>query len=154
VECTGTSITGEIEIAASPEAVFDALVTPGDLAAWWGSPELYTTHDWKIDLRPGGEYSCQATAAAGHLSTVRGTYLEVDRPRTLAYTWIPSWEDRLPATTVRFTLIPIASGTRVEILHEGFAGFPQSQSGHSEGWKRVLGWLAAYCAAKGDGMNV
>ena len=149
VEIAGASIAGEIEIAAPPELVFDALVTPEDLAAWWGSPELYTTHDWKVDLRLGGEYSCQASSATGRLSTVRGTYLEVDRPRALSYTWIPSWEVELPATTVRFTLIPIAGGTRVEILHEGFAGFAQSQTGHAEGWKRVLGWLEAYASAKG-----
>ena len=149
VETVGTGISGEIEIAAPPELVFDALVTPEDLAAWWGSPELYRTHDWKIDLRPGGDYSCKATSATGHLSIVRGTYLEVDRPRTLSYTWMPSWEAKLPATTVRFTLTAIAGGTRVQILHEGFSGFPESQSGHAEGWKRVLGWLAAYAAAKG-----
>ena len=149
VETVGSGIAGEIEIAAPPEVVFDALVTPEDLAAWWGSPELYQTHDWQIDLRPGGEYSCKAGSTTGHLSIVRGTYLEVDRPRTLSYTWMPSWEAKLPATTVRFTLTPIAGGTRVQILHEGFTGFAESQAGHAEGWKRVLGWLAAYAAAKG-----
>jgi uncharacterized protein YndB with AHSA1/START domain len=34
IECA--TIVGEIEIEAPPEAVFDALVTPEDLAAWWG----------------------------------------------------------------------------------------------------------------------
>jgi len=78
---------------------------------------------------------------------VHGTYLEVDRPRALAYTWMPSW-DTLPATTVRFTLTPIAGGTRLNLLHDGFAGFDKSQTGHTEGWKRVLGWLSAYSERK------
>ena len=44
-----------------------------------------------VDLRPGGEWNCRATSAGGDM-TVHGVYIEVERPRALAYTWNPSWE--------------------------------------------------------------
>lgn len=147
IECVGATIVGEIEIEAPPEAVFDALVTPEDLAAWWGAEGMYRTHDWKIDLRPGGEWSCKATAATGTEMTVSGAYVEVDRPRALAYTWMPSWET-MPATTVRYTLSAVPGGTRVDIRHEGFGGFAKAQEGHVTGWTRVLEWLSAYLGKK------
>ena len=149
VECAGSSIVAEIEIAAPPETVFDALTTPADLASWWGAEGVYRTHDWKIDLRPGGEWSCRATAAAGGAEmTVHGAYLEVDPPRALAYTWMPSWEPQMPATEVRYTLSAVGGGTRVQVEHTGFAGYQKSQEGHVMGWKRVFEWLFAYCTDK------
>ena len=149
VETAGSTIVAEIEIAAPPETVFDALTTPADLAAWWGADGVYRTHDWQIDLRPGGQWSCLATAASGGAAmTVRGAYLEVDRPRALAYTWMPGWEKELPATEVRYTLSAAPGGTLVQVVHSGFAGFAKSQEGHVAGWKRVFEWLSAYCRQK------
>ena len=149
VECAGSSIVAEIEIAAPPETVFDALTKPDELAAWWGAEGAYRTHHWKLDLRPGGEWNCLATQAnSGATMTVRGTYLEVDPPRALAYTWMPSWEKEMSVTEVRFTLSAVTGGTRVQVEHSGFAGYPQSQQGHLAGWKRVFEWLAEYCGRK------
>ena len=149
VECAGSAIVAEIEIAAAPETVFDALTNPEELAAWWGAEGMYRTHDWNIDLRPGGEWSCRATAASsGAVMTVKGAYLEVDRPRALAYTWMPSWETQLPATEVRYTLSAVPGGTLVQVEHTGFDGFPDSQKGHVTGWQRVFEWLSAYCSRK------
>jgi uncharacterized protein YndB with AHSA1/START domain len=149
VECAGSSIVAEIEIAAPPEIIFDALTTPGDLAAWWGAEGLYRTHDWKIDLRPGGEWSCLATqSSTGAVMTVKGAYLEVERPSALAYTWMPSWEPLLPATEIRYTLSPVPGGTLVQVEHTGFGGFPEAQKGHVMGWQRVFEWLSGYCSGK------
>jgi uncharacterized protein YndB with AHSA1/START domain len=148
VDIQGDTIVGEVEIEAPPDAVFDALVTPEDLTAWWGSDELYRTFDWVIDLRPGGEWSCQARDSSGNTGVVHGVYIEVDRPRLLAYTWNPGW-DPIPETSVRYVLEPTASGTRLTVIHSGFAGHEESQRGHTQGWTRVLSWLMDYCKSKG-----
>ena len=37
-----------------------------------------------------------------------------------------------------------AGATLVKIRQEGFAGAPEAAANHSEGWKRVLGWLHSY----------
>jgi uncharacterized protein YndB with AHSA1/START domain len=146
IELHGGTIIGDIEIEAPPEAVFDALTTPEDLAAWWGAEGVYRTHDWEIDLRPGGAWNCRATSAGGEM-TVHGVYLEVKRPTSLAYTWNPSW-DPIPATTIRYTMTKIAGGTKVHFEHSGFDGQLKSQQGHSHGWARVMEWLSGYLKGK------
>ena len=149
VELVGTSIQGEILIEAPPEVVFESLINPEDLAQWWGQDGVYRTHDWKIDLRPGGERSCLATSAKGDTMTVTGVHLEIDPPRTLVHTWKPSWETTLPETKVRYSLTPVPEGTMLRIEHTGFdADHVQSQHGHREGWMRVLGWLNEYAQAR------
>ena len=95
-------VRATVEIAAAPEAVFRALTDPTELPRWWGSPELYRTDDWKVDLRPGGKWSCQARSPQGD-SEVRGEYLAIEPPRLLEYTWEPAWE-QYRQTIIRCTL--------------------------------------------------
>jgi uncharacterized protein YndB with AHSA1/START domain len=141
VDIQGASIVGHIDIEAPPEAVFDAFTDPEQLTVWWGSPDTYRTFNWKIDLRPGGSYSCNARSnTGGDTSTVTGTYLQVDRPHTLVYTWNPSWHPGAE-TEVRLKFEKTGSGTRLHLEHAGFAGREQSQQAHTQGWSRVLGWL-------------
>lgn len=149
VALSGASIVGDIVIEAPPELVFESLVNPVELAQWWGQEGVYRTHDWKIDLRPGGERSCNAVSGSGAAMTVTGVHLEIDPPRTLVHTWKPSWEPTLPVTTIRYSLTAVPEGTLLQIEHTGFDGdHVKSQEGHREGWMRVLGWLAAYSRGK------
>ncbi len=149
VELAGASIVGDIVIEAPPEVVFESLVSPDELAQWWGQDGIYRTHDWRIDLRPGGERSCRATSATGAVMTVGGVHLEIDPPRTLVHTWKPSWETTLPETTVRYSLTAIPEGTLLRIEYSGFdADHAKSQQGHLEGWMRVLGWLMEHARNK------
>lgn len=149
VELAGGSIVGDIVIEAAPEAVFEALVSPVELEQWWGEDGMYRTHDWIVDLRPGGERSCRATSANGDKGMVTGVHLEIDPPRTLAHTWRPSWDPTLPETVVRYSLTAIPQGTLLRIEHSGFdADHAPSQQGHREGWMRVLGWLDSFVKGK------
>lgn len=129
-----------VELAAPPEVVFDALTEPAQLGAWWGG-EAYRTRDWKVDPRPGGAWSAVADGPGG-ATTVSGEYLEFERPRRLVYTWLASWDGH-QRTVVAIELAPTATGTRLALRHEGFAGRPDSCRDHGQGWGMVLGWLAA-----------
>lgn len=104
---------------------------------------MYRTINWKLDLRVGGAWSCEAKGMDGTLGSVHGRFLEIDPPRTLAYSWNPSW-DATGETNVRYTLTPTASGTRVNILHDGFGSNVDSLTSHLEGWSRVPAWLGRY----------
>ena len=44
-------VKAEIEIEATPARVFRALTGPTELAAFWGSDDMYRTSDWKIASR-------------------------------------------------------------------------------------------------------
>jgi uncharacterized protein YndB with AHSA1/START domain len=135
-------INGTADINASPERIFRALTTE-EQAEWWGSGADYRTHDYVIDLRPGGRWSCKATGPKGDTSTVGGEYITVDPPKVLEYTWEPSW-DNFAQSRVRIELEPRGSGTRLTLRHTGFEGRETKCENHKTGWTRVLGWLSGY----------
>jgi len=138
-------IYGTADINASPERVFRALTT-NEMAEWWGQGP-YRTHDYKIDLRPGGKWSAKATGAKGDESTVGGEYITIDPPRVLEYTWVPSW-DNFAESRVRFEITPTSTGSLVKLTHTGFTGREEMTNQHATGWKMVLGWLSGYVSSK------
>jgi glutathione S-transferase len=142
-------VKAEIEIVAAPERVFHALTDPSELAAFWGSDDMYRTFDWKIDLRAGGKWSALARGADGTDMTVDGEYIEVDPPRLLVFTWRPSWDD-YAVTRVRYDLEPTAIGTRLRVTHTGFVDRNMAAAGTGDGWKRVLEWLAGHLAWRNE----
>jgi uncharacterized protein YndB with AHSA1/START domain len=137
-------IKASVEINAAPDVVFHAL-SSAEICAWWGQDDMYRVTRWEGDGRPGGKWSCDATAANdARTSIVRGEFITVDPPRVLVHTWCPSWEN-FAETTVRYDLVPTASGTRVEVTHSGFLE-AAAERGHADGWLRVLGWLSRHFA--------
>lgn len=64
----------------APEVVFDSLTKPKDMRIWWTDDT-----DFEIDLRVGGTW--KITRTEGDMTfMMTGEYLEVDRPKKLAYT--------------------------------------------------------------------
>jgi uncharacterized protein YndB with AHSA1/START domain len=64
-----------------PETVFDTLTDPDQMRIWWGEGV-----EFEIDLRVGGRWTIIRRAdGVEYLAT--GTYLEVERPSRLKYTF-------------------------------------------------------------------
>jgi uncharacterized protein YndB with AHSA1/START domain len=150
------AVVAEIFIAAPPTRVFEAITDPQQAPRWWGQEGMYHITEWKGDVRPGGKWSSTGQGVDGTSFKVEGEYLEVDPPRRLVHTWIPSFAGHIK-TVVRWELEPTdvhglhpngprraGTGTLVKLRHEGFAGAPKAALGHYEGWKRVLGWMQAF----------
>lgn len=135
-------IHAEVDIAVPPERVFAALTTP-EVAQWWGSEETYRVQRWSMDLRVGGRWRGEGTAADGRAFTVEGEVLELDPPRILAHTWRYDWDEG-GETVVRYEITPTVTGARVTVRHTGFAPNSPACSGHATGWERVLGWLVSH----------
>jgi uncharacterized protein YndB with AHSA1/START domain len=114
------TVQSTIEIAAPPERVFDALTDPEELAGWLG-PNEELSHDWSVDLRPGGSWRARTTDGDGRDGSMHGTYLVVDRPRRLELTW--NDQSELGESRVRFDLVPAdvagVPGTRLTVTHQG-----------------------------------
>ncbi|KQP01741.1 SRPBCC family protein [Leifsonia sp. Leaf264] len=129
-------------IAASPEALFDAWTDPSSLAAWM-QPGATTHTEVTADARVGGEFSIlmhMPDAPVLH----RGTYLEVDRPRRLAFTWRSRFtEDADTRVTVDFTATD--AGTLVAVTHEHLP-HESARAAHLDGWTDCLSELAAWAA--------
>ena len=149
-------ILAEVFIAAPPERVFEAITNPKQLLQWWGQKGMYRVQHWEADLRPGGKWLSRGVMDTGEEFNVSGEYLEIDPPRLLVYTWLPSWANS-SITTVRWELQPeqvhslhargpqkVGIGTQVKIRHHGFAAVPQAVAGHTQGWIRVMDWMQAF----------
>ena len=103
------AIVSEIDVAAPPERVFQALITR-DQAMKWGSGGNFEMTVWEMDARPGGKWQfiSHEKGVANSDGSPRefehhGKVLEVDPPRTLAYTWFANWhEDPTHETVVRW----------------------------------------------------
>ena len=74
--------------------------------------------------------------------TVHGLYQEVVHPRTLEFTWLPSWQVDPFETIVRFDIEEKAGVTRVRVTHKGLKTV-SSRLEH-RGWPRILEWLRGY----------
>ncbi len=119
-----------IEIRATPEKVFDYLVTADGLTSWMGQ---------YADVEPeaGGLFLVDIAG-----SPIRGRFLEVHRPKRVVVSWGVAGSDELApgSTTVSFTLTPVERGTRVELLHRDL---PDARvAGHEHGWSHFLPRLA------------
>jgi uncharacterized protein YndB with AHSA1/START domain len=137
----GISVERELEIAASPETVWELLTDPGEAIRWMGRSASF-------DLRPGGAYRVEVIP--GNIAS--GEFVEIDRPRRLVYTW--AWEEGsaspLPpgSTTIEFDLFPSGDGTLVRFRHSDLPNREAAES-HGHGWDHYFARLAVV-AAGGD----
>jgi uncharacterized protein YndB with AHSA1/START domain len=136
------SLVCEIEIAAPPERVFQALIDPEQVLLWWGQTGMYRCTEFTTDARRGGKWRGAGQAMDGGNFNVFGEYLEFDPPRLLVYTWVASWTGDAK-TTVRWELEPAAKGTLVRIRHTGLAQRPELAQSY-RGWPLILDWIRVY----------
>jgi uncharacterized protein YndB with AHSA1/START domain len=117
----------EIEIAAPPEVVFRYFTDEARHPQWMG-------REVTLDPRPGGLYRCVMNEQA----TVRGTYVTVDPPRQVVFTWGFEGNDGIPpgSSTVEVTLTPSPAGTIVRLVHTGLPH--PALAPHDEGWTGYL----------------
>jgi len=141
------AVEREIEIAASPETVWEFLVDPEKVVLWMGMAASF-------DLRPGGQYRFEVVP--GH--TASGEFVEIDPPHRLVYTW--GWEPTeesaaaVPpgSTTVEVELTPAGAGTALRFVHSGLPSDESAQS-HGQGWDHYLERLAAVGAGGDPGSD-
>lgn len=117
-------------IEASPQEVFPYLVQPDLLVRWLGT--------WvDVDPEPGGAFAVDMGE-----TQVRGSYLAVDPPHRVVFTWGIPGDEELPAgsSTVEIVLRPEGDATVVELTHRDLP--VGQQAGHREGWTSKLGEMA------------
>ena len=144
------ALISEIQIAAPPERVFEALTQSDQLARWWTTPEC-PLEFFEMDARRGGRWhfktkpSATVTVNGVNEFEAIGEVLEFDPPRLLAYTWIANWhEDKLRRTVVRWELTPASGGTKVKVTHSGLAEEPAARKDYSGGWTGVVELLKKF----------
>jgi uncharacterized protein YndB with AHSA1/START domain len=86
------AVISEIDIAAPPARVFQALTLGDELKRWFTSPEC-PAKSWEMDPRLGGRYGYATEKGSFEVSGItefecHGEIIEYDPPRVLAYTWL------------------------------------------------------------------
>lgn len=122
-------------IAARPEKVWDALVTPSVTEKYWQHQNL---SDWQ----PGSRWEHRRCDEARTLD-VAGRVVEIARPRLLELTWAEPKDEKDPKKTsrVRITVEPFRGVARVRVEHDGLEPGSEMLAGISEGWPMVLASL-------------
>jgi len=130
---------------APRDRVFRAWTEPESVRRWFGS-SLGPSVGAEADLRVGGGYRITVRVPpTGRKASAVGTFLEVDPPRRLVYTF--AWE-RMPIlalgmrdskVTVEFR--EVAGGTEVRLTHE-LLDRRRLRAFHRFGWKGSMNRLA------------
>jgi len=143
------SVVAEVEIAAPPQRVFQALTSSDQLIGWWIS-DTCVIERWDIDPRPGGRWYLKTGKSTQVINGVdafeaHGEILEYSPPRLLVYTWIANWNDQPSQTTVvSWVLSATKGGTHVRVTHSGLANMPVARKDYAGGWTGVLGLLRKF----------
>ena len=137
------AISLDVELAASPEEVFEALTNPEQLAAWWGT--VAQPVRWEVNLRIDGRWRAVGRDESCGDWVVSGKIIELDRPWTLAVSWAEHSEAKqLEGTMVRYVLEPTTKGTRLRLTHSGFGRAVKARDEYQGGWPGLVTRLRQY----------
>lgn len=91
-----------------------------------------------LDARPGGMFALDFSGVAA-----RGTYLAVEPPDRVVFTWGIPGDDAMPpgSSTVEVRFVAEGVDTAVNLTHRDPP--PAREPAHLEGWERCLATLAA-----------
>ena len=126
---------------APPERVFDAWLDPRDAGKWLFATPQGEMVRVEIDARVGGAFNFTDRRAGEDIEHT-GEYLEIDRPKRLAFNFrVPKFSNE--PTRIQIDVAPAASGpeaTLLTLVHEGV--FAEYAARTEEGWNGVLQGLA------------
>ena len=139
-----------VEVAASPERAFAALMT-SEVERWWTLAGVYRLKDWRADLCPQGAWSVCVEFCDGRRVDQWGEICAVEAPNRVVMTrhWAanPLIGDRETTLSCHFAASPY--GTLIALREEGYLGRPQAAEDAADNWEQVLGWLDGYLACGG-----
>jgi uncharacterized protein YndB with AHSA1/START domain len=121
----------------SRERVFDAWLDPEKAGKWLFATASGQMVRVEIDARIGGSFVFVDRRDGEDIEHV-GKYLEIDRPRHLAFTFsVPKYSKE--STRVTIDIVQLEVGCELTLLHENVL---QDYSSRTEaGWTNILGRL-------------
>jgi uncharacterized protein YndB with AHSA1/START domain len=127
-------------LPATPEEVFDAWTDPKMLQQFM-VPNTVRRARVQADVRVGGEFKIVMENDDSETDH-HGKYVEIDRPRKLAFTWRSvHTANRDSLVTLYFT--PDGEDTRILLVHEQLPDAVARQK-HMGGWSSVLDHLSEH----------
>jgi uncharacterized protein YndB with AHSA1/START domain len=133
------AITRRFDVPMEP--VFDAWLDPARAGRFLFATPTGKMVRVEIDARVGGCFNI--TRRDGEDIEHVGTYLDIDRPRRLAFTFgVPKFSPQMTRVTIE--LKPLPTGCELELTHEGVP--PEWRDATRQGWGKILDGLSALLA--------
>jgi uncharacterized protein YndB with AHSA1/START domain len=130
--------------AAQAEDVFDAWIDPAKIRQWFG-PGLGEMRQVDIDPRVGGRFRIVQRRGDGD-ATHAGEYLDLERPRHLAFTWTtPPQPDQ---SRVHVEIAVAADGCELTLTHDMEPRWAPHVHRVEHGWATMLGAMARMLDAR------
>jgi uncharacterized protein YndB with AHSA1/START domain len=134
----GNELVVKRKFNAPAELVFDAWLDAQTAGRWLFATPDGKMHSVKIDPRVGGEFEI-IEKRGDELTRHIGTYVEIDRPRRLVFTFaVPQYSREF--TKVSIDIEPQDSGCELTLTHGGV--LPEWRESTFEGWTMILDGLA------------
>ncbi|WP_434362335.1 SRPBCC domain-containing protein [Parasalinivibrio latis] len=135
---------------ASVSRVFEAWCQDTLMQKWFGAAS-YPVTSITLDVRPGGRYEIVQEGPDGTPIRHFGTYIDVEKNRRLAFTWVLASQscqgcaghEATTLVTIEFT--DEGTSTLLRLTHEKLPN-QQAYDGHKHGWTTCLASLEATLA--------
>lgn len=126
------------EFNALPEKVFDAWIDTGMLAEWMFGPKVRDEEivNLEIDPRKTGKFSFAVRREGAVINHV-GTYLELNRPYRIIFTWGVQGESE-DESTVTVEITSTENGCRLTLTHELDSKWAEYADQTKDGWTYML----------------
>ncbi|MEA3031931.1 MAG: hypothetical protein QOG13_3256 [Sphingomonadales bacterium] len=131
------TVTVERLLSAPPERVFDAWLDPAEAGRWLFRTPDGTLERCEIDPRVGGRFRIDERRG-GEIAEHHGEYVEIDRPRRLAFDFWTSFSEERTQVTV--TIAPDGDGSLLTLTHDGVWADWEEKT--RQGWAMILDGLA------------
>jgi uncharacterized protein YndB with AHSA1/START domain len=127
---------------APPERVFDAWLDPDLIGKWMLGAARAAGREEEIvrisvDARVGGSFSIVVRRDGQELDHL-GRYLELDRPRRLAFTWGVD-QDAGDSSRVYIDIVPLEGGSELTLTHALDPAWAEYADRTRQGWTLILG---------------
>ena len=132
---TDLSVNINKTINAPIEKVFDAWLDPSILTQFILPAPGMPQPEVDNDAREGGRFSIIMQVGDDKIPH-SGSYLTVDRPRRLVFSWESPFSSDDSTVTLNFTALDEGS-THIELTHVKFLN-EEARSNHEGGWGNIL----------------
>jgi len=132
---TDLSVNINKTINAPIDKVFDAWLDPSMLTRFILPDPAMPRPEVENDPREGGRFTIVMFVGEDKLPHT-GTYLTVDRPHRLVFSWESAYSTDDSSVTLDFTVVD-ANTTNIELTHVKFL-HEEARSDHEGGWGNIL----------------
>jgi uncharacterized protein YndB with AHSA1/START domain len=137
--------------AVPAERVYDAILDPAMIARFMFGPLLREEEilHIRIDPQVGGAFSYKVRRPNPESGTIDidhiGRFLELDRPRRIAFTWAIAPDT--DGSTVSIDITPTSTGCTLTLTHEMAPEWAAYIDRSRDAWAKMLGVLAGLLEA-------